>query len=365
MFARLILAALLAAAIAAWMSTGSLVVSGSAEEAAVRPPAERQESDASLFSVRVRNITAEERVQTLDMRGRTRADALVEVAAETAGRIDERPVQRGSIVKQGDVLCQLDEGVRAAELAKAEAEASKAELDYEAASKLQGRGFESQTRVAATKASLDAANASVAAAKQELARAIVRAPIDGVVQEPIAEVGSMLVVGQLCATIIDADPIIVVGQVTERDIAKIENGVPVRVELVTGENATGTVSFVSRTANENTRTFTVEVRIPNPDRKLRAGVTALAHIPLDPVVAHRLSPGVLTLSERGAIGVRAVDETDVVRFLPVKIVGQDTDGFWVTGLPDKVTVITVGQDYVIDGQKVSPQLEPERPEEGA
>lgn len=364
MLVRLLLAALLTGAIAAWMWSGTLVVAGTAEEATPRPPAERSEADSAPFRVRVRTITAEQRHQTLKMPARTRADALVEVAAETAARILERPVSRGSRVEVGDLLCQLDPGVRQAQLAQAEAEAARAALEHEAATKLQGRGFESQTRVAATKAALDAAQAGVAAAEQELGHAAVRAPIAGVVQEPLAEVGSMLQTGGICATIVDADPIIVTGQVTERDIAKVEHGVEATIHLVTGETVKGHVSFISRTGEEDTRTFTVEIEVPNTDLSLRAGVTAEAEIPLDPVIAHRLSPGVLTLDDRGHVGVRTIDEDNVVAFRPVAIAGQDKDGFWVMGLPETVNVITVGQDYVADGQTVDPEFV-KAPEGGA
>lgn len=355
-----ILAALaLAGGIGAWMATGTLVVSGSAQEAEVRPPAERLQADAAPFEVRTRRIKAVERERTLTMRGRTRADALVNVAAETSGRIEERAVDRGDLVAAGDLLCRLDPGVREAQLAQAAAEAAKAQLEFDAASKLQGRGFESETRVAATRAALDAAEAGVAAAEQELERTRVKAPIAGVVQEPLAEIGSMLAVGGVCATIVDADPIIVTGQVSERDILDVEVGVTAIVSLVTGRTVEGRVSFISRTADPDTRTFTVEIEVPNPDDTLRDGVTAEAIIPLAAVEAHRLSPGVLTLSDAGEIGVRVVREDDTVAFMPVQIAMQDTDGFWVTGLPEAVTVITVGQEYVIDGQRVVAVMEGE------
>lgn len=340
-----------------WMATGTLVVSGTAEQAATRPPVERAAASVERFRVRAKVITAEDRPRTLVMRGRTRADALVSVAAETMGQIVERRVERGSHVAVGDVLCRLDQGVRAAQLAKAKAEADRTALDYNAATKLRGRGFESDTRVAATKAALDAASANVAVAEQELARTLILSPIEGVVQEPIAETGGMLSVSDVCATIVDADPIIVAGQVSERDIASIDPEVSAEIVLVTGETVTGKVGYISRTADQSTRTFTVELAVDNADGRLRDGVTAEARIPLEPVRAHRLSPGVLTLSDTGAIGVRTVDDDHHVRFMPVTIAVQDADGFWVTGLPDRVTIITVGQEYVVDGQAVDPVMD--------
>jgi multidrug efflux system membrane fusion protein len=354
MLRRILLSLAFAAAIAAWMVTGKLVVSGSAEEAARRPPAERSEADAAPFRVRVREVRAEERQRTLTMRGKTRADALVAVAAETQGQIVERPVSRGAEVKPGDVLCRLDQGVREAQLAQAKAEAAKAQLDFDAASKLRGRGFESETRVASTKAALDAAQAMVATAEQELARTVVRAPIAGTVQEPLADVGTMLSIGSICATLVDLHPIYVTGQVAERNVTDIALGTRADVTLVTGESATGTVSYVSRTADQATRTFAVEVEVANDAGRLRDGVTAIAVIPIAPVKVVRLSPGVLTLDDAGRVGVRTVEAGNRVGFRPVTIAMQDSDGFWVTGLPDTVTVITVGQEYVAEGQVVEP-----------
>lgn len=349
---QLAFALVVAAAIAVWMATGDMIVAGSAQEAERRPPAERSQSNTAPFRVRAEVIEAQQRPRDLSMRGRTRADAIVNVAAETVGRVDERVVARGDRVAAGDILCRLDPGAREAELAKAEAERDRAALDYEAATQLRGRGFESETRVASTKASLDAASAAVAAAQEELSRATVRAPLAGTVEDPVAETGAMLTVGSVCATIVDTDPIVVTGQVTERDVSFVVPGTEATISLVTGERVRGKVSFVARTADPATRTFNVEIEVPNPDGALRDGVTAEADIPLPPVTAHRISPGVLTLGPDGGVGVRSVDEDGLVTFRPVTIVGQNEAGFWVTGLPERLTVITVGQDYVVDGQTV-------------
>ncbi len=352
----LVTAAALAACVAGWMATGTVVKGGEgATEDALPPPAERgARAEAKPFAVRVERVEPVERATTLEMRGRTAADARVSVRAETAGQIAARPVERGAEVAAGDVLCRLDPGVREAELAEAEALAAKAELEHEAATRLQGKGFESATRVATTRAERDAARARVAAARLELERTTISAPVPGIVDTPLAEVGDHLSVGETCATLVDIDPIVVTGQVSEREIAGIRPGASVPVTLVTGETVTGTIAFVSRTADPDTRTFTVEVDIPNPEGALREGVTATASIPRPAVTVHRLDPSQLTLADSGELGVRVVDGQDRVRFRPVDLVGQDREGVWVGGLDSPVTVITVGQDYVREGQRVTP-----------
>jgi multidrug efflux system membrane fusion protein len=349
-------AIVITASIAGWMSTGDVVIGGQANSPnAVPPPAQRTaDKEAEPFRVQVSTLSSEDRRTALKIRGRTEAEARVAVRAETNGRVADRFVSAGDEVAAGDVLCQLDRGAREAQLLKAQAEAAKTKLNFDAATKLQARQFESETRVAATKAELDAATATVAEAQLELDRTTITAPVTGTVEDPMTDVGGMLAIGDVCVTIIDVDPITVTGQVSERDIGKIHSGMKAHVSLVTGEEVDGTIAFISRAADPDTRTFTVEIEVPNPDGVLRDGVTALAEIPLDAIRVHRLSPAVLTLADSGAVGVRTIGDDGTVAFLPVTIIDQGPDGVWVNGLPETVTVITVGQDYVVDGETVTP-----------
>lgn len=349
-----VLALGITAAIAGWMATGSVVIGGRAgAQNATPPPAERNAEAADKpFRVAVRTISAMSRRETLEIRGRTEADNLVEVKSETSGRVSQRHVREGAAVAAGDLLCELDRGARESKLAEQKARLEQAEFDYKAATRLKESGYSAATRVAAQKATLDAARAGVREAEIELERTEIRAPIAGTVETPIAEVGAMLAIGQTCATIIDTDPLKVIGQVSERDIAKLAPGMEATVALVTGETVTGTIRFIAAGADPQTRTFRVETEIANADKALRAGITASASVELKPTRAHFISAGILTLDDAGTMGVRAVGDGGRVDFHPVKIVGTERDGVWVSGLPDRLDVITVGQDYVKAGQMV-------------
>lgn len=350
-----LLAVWMTAVVAGWMATGDTVIGGRADaEGGVEPPAQRNNVADKPFLVRVRDVAASERRATLEIRGRTEADAKVEVRAETTGQVAERLVSEGSRVAAGDRLCRLDAGAREAKLLESQARLEQARLDFSAASQLKDKGFAAKTRVAALKAALDAATAGVEEARIELDRTEIRAPIDGIVASPMAEVGSMLAAGQTCATVVNSDPLLAIGQVSERDIARIEPGMTAAVSLVTGETVEGRIRYISPVADPETRTFRVETEIDNPDGKLRDGVTALARIELEARKAHFISPGILTLDDNGRIGVRAVNDDKSVAFHEVKILGAERDGIWVSGLPETVRVIVVGQDYVRDGQSVEP-----------
>ncbi|MFK7791797.1 MAG: efflux RND transporter periplasmic adaptor subunit [Devosiaceae bacterium] len=353
-----ILAVGLTAGVGFYMLGGTTMLSG---QGPIDPEAPAQavsttDQDAPLFAVRARDFTAQERPNALVMRGRTEAEASVMVSAETGGRVVEIAIEEGDRVQAGDLLCRLDEAARQATLTQARAALSQAEIDLNAAQSLADNGFGAQNRVPALQAGLDGAHAMLEQAELDLARTEITAPVDGLVQLPLADVGTQLSPGALCATLLDTDPLIITGQISERDIAAISVGMNAQAQLVTGESAIGMVSFISATANMETRTFRVDVDIPNPDGALRGGVTAEAFIGLPSTSGHLIPLSTLKLDDMGNVGISLVDADNHVVFQPVQVLGDDPDGMWVAGLPDEARVIVVGQDYVEPGQEVSVTL---------
>lgn len=347
-----ILAIALAGGISYYMLTGETVVSGQAD-AHPATIAERQNKDKDeFFAVQVKTFTAETRALTLDIRGRTEAQSSVSVRAETGGIIETRHVEKGDRVDAGDLLCTIETASREAKVLEANAALIQANVDLEAAEQLAGRGFSAKNQIPALQAARDAAKARLHETELDLSRTRVKAPIAGIVQDPIAEKGDMLQTGDVCATVIDRNPMIVVGQVSEREISKLTLGMPARASLATGETANGKITYIAPSADSMTRTFRVEITVPNDDETLKDGVTALAQVQLEGVKAHRIPASVMTLADDGRVGVRTVDDKKVVSFTPVDIIGGTVDGMWVTGLPDEVTIIVVGQEFVLEGQKV-------------
>lgn len=351
-----VIALAIVAGVAGWMYNGKVIVGGQADASTnTASPAERMaKASEKPFRVRVAEFSATDRSARLEIRGRTQADLRVSVRAETSGIIVARPAEEGDRVEIGDLLCVLDGGAREARLLQAKAQLAQAELENNAASTLSKKGFSSRTKLRSSQAALDAAKAVVAEAKLELSRTEIRAPIGGVIHEPHAETGDMLTIGGVCATILKADPMLMTGQVSERSIASLTIGMEADVELVTGERITGRIRYIAPAADEKTRTFRIDIEVDNADDKLRDGVTATAFVTLPATKAHQFSPSALVLNDNGSVGVHAVDGENIVRFLPVTILGTDAEGVWVAGLPDTLSVIVVGQDYVVAGQKVEP-----------
>jgi len=118
--------------------------------------------------------------------------------------------------------------------------------------------------------------------------------------------------------------------------------------------ASGVIDYIAPSADPDTRTFRVEIRLANEDGRIKDGVTAVADVPLPASKAHMVSSAYLTLDDDGQIGLQIVDDEDTVRFQPVDVIGAEGDALWVTGLAGTARVITVGQDYVLAGQRVKP-----------
>jgi multidrug efflux system membrane fusion protein len=153
---------------------------------------------------------------------------------------------------------------------------------------------------------------------------------------------------------VDVDPIIVVGDINERDIGALAVGDTGRVRVLGGPEIEGRIRYLAPVADESTRSFRVELEIPNPDAAIRSGTSAELVLGAEAITAHELSSGLLTLADDGTVGVKIVDANNRVRFYPVAIAEATGGRALVTGLPADVRIITVGQGFVVDGQVVTP-----------
>lgn len=342
------------AGIGGWMLTGQIIEGGQADPNTQTIAEREQEKTNDVFRVRYIVVQPSERPAGLVVRGRTEASATVTVRAETGGNVQATKFVKGQSVNKGDLLCTIDEGIRSTNLAQAQATLTQAQEDYDSTVKLVERGFATQSRLRGLRAALDAAKAAVAQAQQDIGRTDIVATSSGQIIAPFAEPGDNLSPGGVCATLVQMNPMLFTGQVPEREIAAVSENMQVSVSLISGDTAKGSVRYVSPAADPQTRTFEIEVALDNTDLKIRDGLTATAAIPLPATSAYKLDANWLTLDNTGQIGVRAVAQDNIVAFVPVTILAQETDGVWVRGLTPGARVITLGQNYVAAGEKVEP-----------
>lgn len=283
-------AAICAVFLTVWMISGSLV-----EEENF---AKSDSSLDTLSSVTILNSKAIDKSKILKSSGFTEADKFVQVRAELSGRVISRPAKQGDFVEKGDLICQL----------------------YIA-------GREAYPKIVA--------------------------PFSGYLESLKVDEGDFLNTGAVCASLIDPDPMLLVADIAEKDIAQIQLGSEASAKLISGRLITGNVSFIASSADKNTRTFRVEISVDNKDRSIRDGVSAEIYIKGKEEPAHRISPAILALNDQGKLGVRTVTSDNTVEFTEINILEDTNNGMWVSGLGKEARIITLGQEYVFKGQTVN------------
>lgn len=349
-----VIAVLIALAVVAWLASPLLGVGPGPADDAVdsAAPAAEAATGERLTAVRTRTSRADPVTRELVLNGRTEADRVVDIAAEVSGRVVELLHAKGQWVEAGELLVRLDRRDREAALEEARATLEQRRIEYEAASRLGERGFQAETRVAEARATLESARYQLKRAEVALSQSDLFAPFSGVLEAQHVELGSFVDVGELVLTIVDLDPIVVVTDVPEASISRLAVGDAAEIRIVDDNAHTGRVRFVARRANEQTRTFRVEIAVANPASAIPAGISTEVSIASSTVEAHRVSPGVLVLADNGVLGVKSVDDDARVRFHPAEIVRAEADAVWLGGLPERLELITVGQGFVSPGQRV-------------
>ena len=285
------------------------------------------------------------------VRGQTEALRHVDIRSQASGLVLTEPFRKGSFVKKGQILCVLDPGSKFADLHEAEARLEEATVNEMTASKLAEEGFATLNRRNSAKAALESAEAAVERARVAISRLQMIAPFDGLLESDAAETGSLLQPGSLCARVIQLDPIKIVGYLSDFEVDRIDNGSYATARFTSGRVTSGEVTYISRSGDPDTRTFRIEVEVANTDLSIRDGSAVEVFIASANEVAHLVPQSAMTLNDAGQIGLRTVLDGKA-RFNPIKILKDTPHGAWVTGLPDQVTVIVVGHEYVIDGTAV-------------
>jgi len=333
-------------AVSLWLISGQF---GDADESESLSDTTLAASQTTKNAVRVRSQSAELVQRTISVNGKTAPARVVSLTAETDGRIVVIGAARGANIERGDTIVRLDERDRKARLAQAEATVKQREVEYQGRLQLKSQSYVSEAQLQEAVALLETAKTELTRAQLDLTYMYIRAPFGGALQSRAVEVGDFVKRGDPIATFVDNRSIIVSANLSEFDARYVDVGDTAEAELATGETVTGRIRYISPVADEATRTFGVELEIDNSDGALRVGGTAVLRIPAEEVLAHRVSPSLLTLDDAGNVGVKIINDKGQVEFVVADIALSSSNGVWLAGLPLDATIITVGQGYVSNG----------------
>ena len=341
--------------------------------------------------------------QSIELQGQTTHNKKIDVKSETTGNIINIAFKRGDKVSKGDELIKISIENRKELLNSAKKDLDRLnkelelneknkinrlsqnkeliklyEIEFASAKQLIDKGLSSKSKLSL--ASFNLANArsdqedilitfesqqssigaQIANVRSQLKnieldidKTVINSPFSGIISDKMIEESEYITPGNIMFTIIDLNPIKIQGYLSEFDVNKVSLGTKAIIENTNGLKKNGTISFISPSAETSTRTFEITIEADNADLSFKSGITTKITIAGSELKAHKIPPSILTLQDDGTVGVKAVNDENIVIFYPTTSVKDTIDGIWVSGLPDKVNLIVTGQEYVAVGESVS------------
>lgn len=223
-------------------------------------------------------------------------DTESKVAANVAGKVLEIRVERGSHVDAGSVLAVVDrsgadnsERDAAAAIQVARVQADLARTNCERAAVMLANGAISQQEFDRSEAERDTAKLALAKAQtrhsltlKNLADAVIRAPFSGVVSERFIDVGERVEAHSPIVHLLSQDSLRLRVSVPERLVPRVSRGMSLELRVAAEPNTwfPATLRYVSESLRPRTRDLVAEAVVSNSDKKLRAGMFAVARVPI-------------------------------------------------------------------------------------
>ena len=341
--------------------------------------------------------------QSIELQGQTTHNKKIDVKSKTTGNITTIAFNRGDKVTKGDELISISIENRNELLNSVKKDLERLnkelelniknksnrlsqnkeliklyEIEFASAKQLIDKGLSSKSKLSL--ASFNLANArsdkadiminfesqkssieaQIASFKSQLKNieldiqnTFIIAPFSGIISNKMVEESEYINPGNTLFTIIDLNPIKIQGYLSEFDVNKVNLGTKALIENTNGIQKFGKISFISPSAETSTRTFEITIEADNADLSFKSGITTKITIAGSELKAHKIPPSILTLQDDGTVGVKAINNDNIVVFYPTTSVKDTIDGIWVSGLPDIVSLIVTGQEYVSVGESIS------------
>ncbi|MDR1691447.1 MAG: efflux RND transporter periplasmic adaptor subunit [Rickettsiales bacterium] len=308
--------------------------------------------ETPLMTVRVQTVNEQATQGSIIVNGQTEAGLRMPLKSRTNGKIEKILIQKGQFVQKDEVIMTLTQDDRNARLSAVRAKIKDAQFRYNTTKELVDQGFESSLSLAKEKATLEAAQAELKSIQQDIDYTLIKAPFDGIFDHKFVEQGDVITTASELGIFVSLNPMLIQSNLPEKYFGQIKQNDFVKAEFPNTHYSIGKVVYISNILDQKTRTFLVEVEIPNDDLNTAVGQTAKLTFMLDQEHGFYLNnQSLLTLDANGTLGVKVV-ENGTVQFMPVEIIKTEGQALWVSGLYDGAKVISLGGEFTEVGQKV-------------
>ena len=314
-------------------------------------------TEAPPINVTVMTVTAEPQLaDTFDLPAAVEPNRIVKVAAEVAGGIEKIPPKEGCTVQAGDVLVQLNTDLILPQVEIAKAQFNRDKIQYDRISALIKTDAASRNDLDDATTKLATSQAQFQEVQARLQRSRIVAPITGVLNNVPVEEGEYVQASMLVAELVETDPVKIVVQVPERDIAFFSTGQKAGVLAdIKGQplSMTGTITFISEVADQQTRSTRLEITVPNKEGLLRSGQIVRARLTRRVIENAVMIPllAVIPLEEGYAAYVAEAGQAQRRNVTLDSIKGDRVQV--IAGLKSGDQLIIAGQRFVAPGQKIN------------
>ncbi len=298
--------------------------------------------------VRLETVKTQEVEQIQEFTATVEANVVNNIAPSMSLRINDILVEVGDHVRKGQVLAQMDK----TNLLQSQTQLENIQLEYDRAFELYKVGGASKQSLDAQKTQLDVAKTAYENLKENT-RLV--SPIDGIVTARNYDSGDMIG-GEPVVTIEQMSPVKLLVNVSESFYTRVKKGmdVNVKVEVYGDEIFQGKVSLIYPTVDPQTRTFPVEIKLPNKDLKVRPGMFARVTMNFG-TQNHVVAPDLSIIKQAGS-GDRYiyVYKDGKVSYNKV-LLGRRMDDKYeiISGVSDGDQVVVAGQSRLTNGAEVS------------
>ncbi|PYF84671.1 multidrug efflux system membrane fusion protein [Marinomonas alcarazii] len=349
-----ITAVVVATATVGWMLVGGNGITVS------NPDAQPSESTVSsqaaeikqAYPVQAKTLSPKRIEIHLPLSGKTMAGETLNLVNSYQGKIIMLPIEKGQLVEKGQSIMQIDTRTLKMQIEQADLLVKQRQFELDGVKKLNTTNLSSKVNLAQAETDLASAKATKTSLLIDLENANLVAPFSGILNTLDVQVGQILATGVTIGSLVSINPIKVKVDIPQNKVHLVKIGTPGNIRFESGYEADGFVTYISATANETSRTISVELLVDNPNNTIPAGLTASVDFIIDEQKAHALSPALLTLDDTGRTAIKTISIDNTVTITPVDIVKSERDHVWVVGLPDNVNIITVGQGFVSAGDLV-------------
>lgn len=312
--------------------------------------------EGSLFKVETFWSNAQDYDTKVTYQGYLESWQSVVLRAQLNASVEKILKPQGSQVAKGDVLIEFSDDARTSQYNQAKAYLNLKKEELKGIKALRVKNLSSKANVLGVESEAAQAQANFDNAALALSYTQPKAAFDGILDSVNVNKGEFVSAGQVWGNLVDIHKLKAKAQIPQQRVKELKIGQIVDVVLLDGTLLEGKLSYISASASAQTRSFRIEVEVENPKKLPLAGASASLNIKIGNVRAHKVSLAYLTLNDKGKLGIKNIGSGDKIQFSEVSLLNSDQTGAWISGLPEKAQLISLGAGFTEIGQVVEPVL---------